>query len=411
MEPLNIGILGSTGSIGQSTLQVADRFPGRLHVAALAASRSVETLAAQVRKYNPELVALADHSQADALRARLRDFQGRIMFGSEGLNAVATWPSIQTLVVAVVGFAGAEPTLAAIKAGKNIALANKETLVAAGAIVMPQARQRGVTIAPIDSEHSAVWQCLRAGERHEVRRIVLTASGGPFRTRPLATFDSITPQEALAHPTWRMGPRITIDSATMMNKAFEIIEATWLFGLDPDQIDVVIHPQSIVHSLVEYRDGSVIAQLGPPDMTLPITYALLGPDRPDSENGPRPLDLAKVGPLEFMPPDPNRYPALSLARRAVAMGPTAGAVLNAADEIAVAAFLDSRIPFTRIVGLIEETLDAHTVIRDPGFDDIAAVDGWAREYVSDRLSGLPSKTVASIPLVGDIGLGMEARRM
>jgi 1-deoxy-D-xylulose-5-phosphate reductoisomerase len=400
--PLNIGILGSTGSIGQSTLQVVDRFPERLRVTTLAASRNVETLAAQVRKYRPEVVALADSSKAEALLALLGDYTGQIVFGAEGLDTVATWPSLQTLVVAVVGFAGAGPTLAAIDAGKNIALANKETLVAAGAVVMPSARRRGVTIAPIDSEHSAIWQCLRAGERHEVRRIILTASGGPFRTRPLGTFDSITPQEALAHPTWRMGPRITIDSATMMNKAFEIIEATWLFDLTSDQIDLVIHPQSIVHSMVEYLDGSVIAQLGSPDMTLPITYALFAPSRPDGTSGPQPLDITKSGALEFLPPDLDRYPALSLARRALAIGPTAGAVLNAADEVAVAAFLDGRIPFTRIIEAIEETLDAHQVVQDPDFDDIMAIDQWARRHAADCLANASSKTVASTHGVGDI---------
>jgi 1-deoxy-D-xylulose-5-phosphate reductoisomerase len=394
---LAIGILGSTGSIGQSTLQVVDRFPELLRVTALAASRNVETLAAQVRKYRPEVVALVDSSKAKALQSLLKDYTGQIVIGSEGLDTVATWPSVQTLVVAVVGFAGAGPTLAAIDAGKNIALANKETLVAAGAIVMPRARQRRVTIAPIDSEHSAIWQCLRAGERHEVRRIILTASGGPFRSRPLATFGSITPQEALAHPTWRMGPRITIDSATMMNKAFEIIEATWLFDVPPDLVDVVIHPQSVVHSMVEYRDGSVVAQLAIPDMTLPISYALFSPERLEPTLSPPPFDLTKAGSLEFLIPDPDRYPALALARRALAMGPTACAVLNAADEIAVAAFLDGCLSFSGIVRQVDETLDAHQAIQSPTFDDIVAADRWAREYVAGRLSRYPVKAIASVP--------------
>ncbi len=393
--PLNIGILGSTGSIGQNTLRVVDRFPGRFRVTALAASRNVDLLAAQVRKYRPEVVALIDSSQGDALRAQLGDYYGRIFVDPDSLCEMAAWPSIQTLVVAVVGFAGAAPTLAAIDAGKNIALANKETLVAAGAVVMPRARQRGVTIAPIDSEHSAVWQCLRAGAHEEVRKIILTASGGPFRNRPLETFAAITPAEALNHPTWRMGPRITIDSATMMNKAFEIIEATWLFDLTPDQIDVVIHPQSVVHSMVEYQDGSVIAQLGSPDMTLPIAYALLAPERPEGVTGPQTLDMTKANTLEFTPPDLARYPALDLARRALAMGPTACAVLNAADEIAVAAFLDGHLPFTGIVDQIGETLTAHKPVSDPCFDDIVAADRWARDYVTGHLPGTPAKAVAS----------------
>lgn len=392
---LNIGILGSTGSIGQSTLKVVDRFPGRLRVTALAASRNVEELAAQVRKYRPEIVALIDSTLAEALRSKLGDFPGRVVVGPDSHRDIATWPTIQTLVVATVGFAGAAPTLAAIDAGKNIALANKETLVAAGAIVMPRARARGVTIAPIDSEHSAIWQCLRAGACRDVRRVILTASGGPFRNRPLGTFESITPAEALSHPTWRMGPRITIDSATMMNKAFEIIEATWLFDLSPDQIDVVIHPQSVVHSMVEYQDGSVIAQLGSPDMTLPIAYALFAPERPEGVPGSQPLDLSKPTSLEFIPPDPERYPALALARRALSAGPTAGAVLNAADEVAVAAFLDGRLKFTGIEPQIGETLTAHEPVPHPSFEDIIRADQWARENMAARLSGAPAKTVAS----------------
>ncbi|MEW5701455.1 MAG: 1-deoxy-D-xylulose-5-phosphate reductoisomerase [Candidatus Zixiibacteriota bacterium] len=384
--PKPIGIIGSTGSIGESTLRVVDRHRDRLRVVALAAGRNVARLAEQAERYRPEAVAVADAKCVDELRARLRGkLATEILAGGEGIAAIAAWTGVATVVVAVVGFAGVRPTLAAITAGKNVALANKETLVAAGAVVMPLARKHGAAISPIDSEHSAIWQCLRAGRREEVRRLILTASGGPFRTRPLSTFGQITPDEALAHPTWSMGPRITIDSATMMNKGFEILEASWLFDVDPACVDVVIHPQSIVHSLVEFHDGSSVAQMGVPDMTLPIAYALFAPERVESAPDLHPFDLASSGPLEFMPPEAERYPALDLARRAGIVGGTAGAVLNAADEVAVAAFLDHRLPFTGIVSLVQAVLDEHDVVFDPGFDDIVSADRWARARAEQHL--------------------------
>lgn len=333
------------------------------------------------------MVGLADGSLAGRLKDALSGFPGRIITGDRALEEVAAWPSLQTVIVAVVGFAGVRPTLAAIRAGHHIALANKETLVAAGALVMDAARRMAVSIAPIDSEHSAIWQCLRAGKPNEVRRLILTASGGPFRSRPLETFDTITPAEALAHPTWRMGSRITIDSATMMNKGFEIIEAAWLFGMEPLRVDVVIHPQSIIHSMVEFQDGSVIAQMGPPDMTIPIAYALFGPDRPEAPPDTPRMNLTTLGTLGFEMPDVRRYPALNLAREAFAAGPTATAVLNAADEAAVAAFLGERIPFPAITAHVADAMAAHSVASRPSIDDITDADRWARDFVNERVRG------------------------
>jgi 1-deoxy-D-xylulose-5-phosphate reductoisomerase len=386
MTPLPISILGSTGSIGRSTLKVVDRYPKRLRVVALAGGSNVEAIVSQTLKYNPELVAMADMGAEDLLRSKLSGFKGTIIVGPDSLKAAATWPSAQTVVVGVVGFVGVEPTLAAIEAGKNIALANKETLVTAGTIVMARADKRGVSIAPIDSEHSALWQCLRAGERRDVRRLILTASGGPFRDRPVSSFSSITPAEALAHPTWKMGPRITIDSATMMNKGFEIIEAARLFGFAAEDIDVVIHPQSVIHSMVEFQDGSIVAQLGPTDMTHPIAYALFAPERlPVAPDAPT-LDFARIASLEFAQPDPDRYPALGLAQRALATGETAPTVLNAADEVAVEAFLASRIQFPEIVSLVNEALTEHIVASGADIGDIVDADRWARGFVKKRVA-------------------------
>jgi 1-deoxy-D-xylulose-5-phosphate reductoisomerase len=382
-----ISLIGATGSIGTSVLRVVDAFPDRLKVVALASGHDAEALAKLARRYEPEVVAIADSHALDRLRADLSATAStQVLGGDDGLRTVAAWDSADVTVVAAVGFAGVHPTMAAINAGKSIALANKETLVAAGAVVMPLARARGITLAPIDSEHAGLWQCLRAGRIEEVRRLILTASGGPFRTRPLSEFAAITPAEALTHPTWRMGPRITIDSATMMNKGFEIIEAAWLFGIDPSAVEVVIHPQSIVHALVEFRDGSVIAQLAAPDMRLPILYALFAPERP-----PGPADWPRFAPtlrhtLEFIPPEPERYPALALARRAYAMGPTAPAVLNAADEVAVAAFLQGRLTFPGIVHTVAAVLAEHRVVFNPGISDIETADRWARRRAGEIIA-------------------------
>jgi len=381
-----ITIVGSTGSIGRSTLAVAERYGDRLRVAGLAAHRNGARLAEQALATRPDVVGLGVPDGEAALRQGLQGYEGKTIIGDEAMSQVAEWDQADTTVIAVVGFAGVRPTLAAIAAGHKVALANKETLVTAGEIVMQAAQQRGVDIVPIDSEHSAVWQCLRAGRRDEVRRIILTASGGPFREWPIAEFDRITPDDALAHPTWKMGPRITIDSATMMNKGFEIIEAARLFGLQPDQIDVVIHPQSIVHSMVEFCDGSIMAQLGATDMTLPIAYALFAPDRPEAAEQMPMLDLGSMRRLDFASPDPERFPALGLARRALMAGGTAPAVLNAADEEAVAAFLNGQLSFTGIHRMVSEALDEHQVVSGPGLKDIEAADRWARLYVNQRLS-------------------------
>lgn len=387
-SPLRLSIIGSTGSIGESTLRVVDRYPDLLRVVGLSAGSNVARLKEQCRQYSVEALAL-DLIPPD------------LSFNPEGTTwvassrQVASWQHADVAVIAVVGFAGVRPTLAAIRAQKKIALANKETLVAAGALVVPEAKKARVEIAPIDSEHSAIAQCLRAGEKREVQRLILTASGGPFRTRPLQTFDSITPAEALAHPTWRMGPRITVDSATMMNKGFEIIEAAWLFGISPEHVDVVIHPQSIIHSMVEFQDGSVISQMGMPDMTIPITYALFGPERlPASVDVPR-YDPLDAGTLEFFAPDPGRFPALDLARAAWRLGPTGGAVLNAADEVAVSAFLEERLPFARIIPLVEKVLNDHTVVRTPVLEDIEEADRWARACAAEITSKAGSRVITS----------------
>ena len=381
-----LSIIGSTGSIGESTLKVVDRYPDRLQVVGLATGHNLARLEEQMVRYRPEVVGLAK---------AVPGAPKGIRSGESALEDVAAWPSADVAVIASVGFTGVRPTLAAIAAGKKIALANKETLVAAGAVVIPAARKAGTPIAPIDSEHSAIWQCLRAGGRGEVKRLILTASGGPFRTRPIDTFDRITLAEALAHPTWKMGPRITIDSATMMNKGFEIIEAAWLFDIPPEQVDVVIHPQSIIHSMVEFQDGSVISQMGIPDMTIPIAYALFAPERPPATNDV-PLYSPSSGPtLEFFEPDPARFPALDLARAAYRMGATGGAALNAADEVAVAAFLEEKLPFARIIPLVERVLNDHNAVREPSIEDIEDVDRWARMRASELTDSVAGRVITS----------------
>ena len=385
-SPIRLTIIGSTGSIGESTLKVVDRYPDRLQVVGLATGRNLSRLIDQQRRYNPEAVAIAESES---------HLPEGIMLGAGAIAEVAAWPSADVAVIASVGFTGVRPTLAAIAAGKKIALANKETLVAAGAVVVPAAAKAGVPIAPIDSEHSAIWQCLRAGDSTEVKRLILTASGGPFRSRPLDTFDRITPAEALAHPTWKMGPRITIDSATMMNKGFEIIEAAWLFGISPDSVDVVIHPQSIIHSMVEFQDGSVISQMGIPDMTLPITYALFAPERPPATVDVPRYQPSTQTPLEFFEPEPSRFPALDIARAAFHLGTAGGAVLNAADEVAVAAFLEERLPFSRIITLVEQVLNEHNALQQPSIADIEDADCWARKRAAELTGTVASRVITS----------------
>jgi 1-deoxy-D-xylulose-5-phosphate reductoisomerase len=382
-----VAILGSTGSIGQQTLDVIRRLPHRLQVVALAANSNLEALLAQAEAFGVEAIGLLRPPEdlAPHLKERLERAGKRLSLytGVEGLCALVRRADVDLVVVALAGMIALKPTLAAIAAGKTIALSTKEVLVGAGEYVMAQARTHGVAILPIDSEHSGAFQVLQGHPAEQVARLILTASGGPFRLRPLDTFEAITVQEALQHPNWRMGPKVTIDSATMMNKGLEVIEAHWLFGLPIEQIEVVIHPQSIVHALVEWRDGSVLAQLSLPDMRLPIQYALLYPERVDTEL-PR-LQLTEVGRLEFESPDLNRYPCLRLAYEAAKIGGTMPAVLNAANEVAVQLFLAQQIPFTLIPALVEQAMEAHTP-RQATLEAVLEADAWARSHVSECVS-------------------------
>jgi len=367
-----LAILGSTGSIGQQTLAVVRSYPDRFQVIALAAGGNVELLAKQIGEFQPKLVAIGSTAPEDRLRGT-----GYELSSPEELSF---HPDVDLLVVAISGKAGLSPTLAAIEAGKSIALATKEALVMAGEIVTTEARSRSAQILPIDSEPSAIWQCLR-GEDKSIARLILTASGGPFRQLTWDELATVTPQQALNHPTWKMGTKITIDSATMMNKGLEVIEAHWLFDVPMENIDVVIHPQSIVHSLVEFVDGSVKAQLGLPDMRLPIQYALFYPERPPSEL-PR-LDISNMGPLTFEAPDLEKFPCLKLALEAGRRNGTYPAVLSAADDIAVDLFLQGHIRFVDIARVVEEALDRHQSIPNPTLEQILAADAWARESVTE----------------------------
>ncbi len=373
-----IAILGSTGSVGTQALDVIDHLPDRFRVVALAAGRQVERLAQQACRHRPALLSVADRDAAAALQGILRaeagDYRPEITWGEEGLLRAATHPESHLVLTSVVGAMGVEPTLAAIEAGKDIALANKETLVAAGELVMTAARSRGVNLIPVDSEHSAIFQSLSGADPGWVRRILLTASGGPFRGRK--DLSGVTREEALRHPRWVMGAKITIDSATLMNKALEMIEAHWLFGVPMEKIEVIVHPESILHSAVEFCDGNVIAQLGPTDMRLPIQYALCYPER--SPGFVEPLDLFAVGSLTFERPDEETFPSLSYARRAVTMGGTMPAVLNAANEVAVERFLAGEIPFTGIFQVVSGVMDRHDVVQRPDLAAIIAADRWAR---------------------------------
>jgi len=377
-----LAILGSTGSIGRSALAVVDNHPSRLQVVGLAAGDNAALLADQVRRYRPDIVAMATGEGVDRLRAAC-DAGGNTTMtgGAEGLIAVATHPSVDIVICASAGTAGLEAVLAAIDAGKTIALANKEVLVMAGALVTDAARRRAVAILPVDSEHNAVHQCLHGRKSEEIRRLILTASGGPFREFTPAALEQVGPEQALRHPTWQMGRKITVDSATLMNKGLEVIEAHWLFGVSADQIEVVIHPQSIVHSLVELVDGSVIAQLGVTDMRLPIQYACSYPERWD---GSLPaLDLTKAGRLEFHPPDHDRFPCLGLAYRALRAGGTVPSVLNAANEVAVEAFLEGKLGFTSIPTVIERTMNAHAAEGVSTIDVVRRADAWGRAYARE----------------------------
>ncbi len=384
MAMKRLAILGSTGSIGRSCLEVVDALGQELSVAYLATWDDAEVIAAQAAKYRPRAVAIASGRCPEAVRQRVQRSGAELWLGAEATAQVAAAPDYDLLVNAVVGAAGLVPTLTAIDQGKDVALANKETLVAGGELVMARAAARQVTIVPIDSEHSAIFQCLFGEEQKAIRRLILTASGGPFLDLDPARFKEVTVEQALAHPNWRMGPKVTIDSATMMNKGLEVIEAHWLFGVPVEQVDVVIHPQSIVHSLVEFVDGSVKAQLGVPDMRIPIQVALTYPQR---RPGPWPrLDLASHRHLEFRPPDLRTFRCLALAYEAARQGGTLPAVMNAANEVAVAHFLARRLGFDRIPQIIEQTMAAHQLVAQPQVEDILASDAWARAY-AEKLQG------------------------
>ncbi len=372
-----ISILGSTGSIGRSTLAVVDAFPDELSVAALAAGSNTELLAEQIERYRPELVSVHDADDAARLRSSVRT-KVEIVSGIEGASAVASLPAADAVIAAIVGAAGIPPVYAALRAGKRVGIANKEVLVAAGDVMTRAAREHGGEILPVDSEHNAVHQALRCGSHHEVQRIILTASGGPFLYRDLDTFHDITIEAALAHPTWRMGSKISIDSATMMNKGLEVIEAHHLFSMAPDRIDILIHPQSIVHSMVEYVDGSIMAQMSTTDMKFPIQYALLYPERVVAPFAR--LDLGKIRSLEFLPVDGRRFPAVALAYQAMRAGGSMPAVLNAANEIAVERFLAGELPFLSIVDIVSRVLERHAGKVAPigTVEEALHWDGWAR---------------------------------
>jgi len=388
-----IAILGSTGSIGCNTLRVVEAFRDEFSVAALGAGSNIEVLAAQVTEHRPKLVSVADDASAERLRRELSDRGLRdlpeIRTGVEGLCDVATIEGAEIVIGAVVGALGMLPTYRALELGRRVALANKETLVVAGEIMTKVAVASGAELLPVDSEHNALHQCLRGEQRRELKRLVLTASGGPFRTTPIEKIHSATPAEALKHPTWRMGAKITIDSATMMNKGLEVIEAHWLFDCSADEIDIVIHPQSIVHSMIELIDGSIIAQMGVTDMRHAIQYALTYPDRRPSQLPP--LDLTSLGNLEFFSPDHERFPCVELAYNALRQGGTMPAVLNAANEIAVAAFLDEKIRFGDIPRLIRAACEAHHIRPASSLEAVLEADRWAREWVGNRVQSTKYK--------------------
>jgi 1-deoxy-D-xylulose-5-phosphate reductoisomerase len=391
-----LSILGSTGSIGRQCLSVVEALPQRFGVVALAAGGNLEELSSQIARHKPELVSVGDEVRADELASMLcvRGISPlpAIHHGREGMLAVGTHSKAEIVVSAAVGVVGLEATYEAVKLGKTVALSNKEVLVAAGELVMAAAKKAGRELLPVDSEHNAVHQCLRGGTHGEVRRLVLTASGGPFRKTPLADLENVSPEQALAHPNWKMGNRITIDSATMMNKGFEVIEARWLFGVRPDQIDVVIHPQSTIHSMVEFVDGSILAQLGPTDMRMPIQYALTYPERVASNQVA--LDWRKPRRLDFAKVSTRRFPCLRLAREAMKKGGAMPCALNAADEVAVAAFLDRRLPFLGISEVIENVLARTPRVRFEKMDDVLAADAEARRTAQEEVQRLSAKAVA-----------------
>jgi 1-deoxy-D-xylulose-5-phosphate reductoisomerase len=397
-----IAILGSTGSIGRQCLSVIEALPERLSVVALAAGNNMEELCGQIERHRPQVVSVAGQERSSELAERLRaagvSRLPEIHWGREGMLAVATHPDAEMVVSAAVGVVGLEATYGAIEKRKAIALSNKEVLVAAGELVMAAAQRAGIELLPVDSEHNAIHQCLRGGQRAEVKRLVLTASGGPFRKTPLRDLPRVTPEQALAHPNWRMGRRITVDSATLVNKGFEVMEARWLFGVTPDQIDVVIHPQSTIHSLVEFVDGSVLAQLGPTDMRLPIQYALTYPERVASKQCA--LDWSKVSRLDFQEVSLRRFPCLKLARQALAKGGALPCAFNAADEVAVSAFLEGRLPFTGIAAVIERVLGRASSRRLAGIADVLSADEEARAMARGEIERRAEKVASPAEAAG-----------
>lgn len=401
-----IAILGSTGSIGCNALDVIANLGEPYQAVALTAHTQTDKLIEQVRRHGPDAVAVTRADPDPKLLAELRGLGTEVYTGPSGMEELVGRPDVDLVVAAVVGAAGLPAVLAAVRAGKTIALANKESLVVAGSLVVPEARRRGVQILPVDSEHSAVFQAMQAGRLHEVGRVILTASGGPFRNTPREEMEHATLRDALRHPTWQMGTKVTIDSATMFNKALEIIEACWLFDLPPEKVEVVIHPESVVHSMVEFIDGSVVAQLSPPDMRTPIQYALTYPER--AQGLAKRLDLSQQFALHFEPPDFDRFPALRMAFDVARKGGTAGAVLNAANEAAVTAFAGGAVSFGEISRLVEFTIAQHRVVERPSLDDLLAADRWARDAVQnligERTSGEPtSGRRTSVPITPSSG--------
>ncbi len=377
-ETTTVTVLGSTGSIGRNALDLIAAHPDRYRIGALAAGRNIEVLAEQVKRFRPDVVAVMDGGSAEALARRISSMEGiELLQGRDGVLRAAALDGVDTVISAITGAAGLEPTMAAIRAGKDVALANKETLVMAGELVMREAASRNVQVLPVDSEHSAVLQSLQGHDIRDLKRIILTASGGPFREMSSKDMAAVTPAQALDHPNWDMGPKVTIDSATLMNKGLEVIEARWLFDLSMDRISVLIHPQSIIHSMAEYLDGSIIAQLGAPHMITPIAYALSYPRHLDTPIAP--LDFFEIPSLDFEKPDLDRFRCLDLALRAAEQGGTMPAVLNAANEIAVEHFLKRSLAFLSIPQVVERVMDAHTPVPVESIEQVMEADAWARE--------------------------------
>lgn len=376
-----ISVLGSTGSIGRATLEVVSRHPDKFRVIGLAAKDNVRLLESQMREFKPEVIAVFDETAAEELR--MKNPHTEILTGEQGVIEAATLGDADMVVSAIVGSAGLMPTFAAVKAGKNIALATKEVLVMAGSIIMSEASKRGIMVVPVDSEHSAIFQCINGRRQSEIQKIILTASGGPFLRKSLSELETVTPEAALKHPNWLMGKKVTIDSATLMNKGLEVIEAHYLFGLPAERIDVLLHPQSIVHSMVEFIDGSVMAQMSVPDMKGPISYALSYPQR--FEEVLPSLDLAVIGELTFEKPDRNKYRCLSLTYDALRTGGTMPCVLNAANEIAVEAFLNKKILFTEIPDIVFDTMAQHKVLKGENVEEVISVSDWAREKAEELI--------------------------